>query len=213
MLDNIVFIGAPGCGKGTQAELLKKEHGYLHVSTGDLFREMITEESEIAKKLKAVLSSGELVSDEMVNSVIDNFYSKNKNAKGMILDGYPRNVEQGKQLESILEKYNAQISKAFYFDIDEDVVIKRVTGRFTCTQCGAIYNEYFNNTKVKDECDTCHSHVFKKRSDDTEEVVKHRLQVFNESTAPLLVYYKDKLVKINADQPLNLVAAEILENL
>lgn len=213
MVSSIIFLGAPGCGKGTQASVVQKKLNYLHVSTGDLLRKIVSEESEIGNKLKAILASGALVSDEMVNTIIDDFYSKNSKAEGVILDGYPRNVEQAILLESILKKFDSKITKVFYFEINEEIVIKRITGRYTCSQCNTVYNKYFNTTKMANECDVCHAHEFDQRSDDTEEVVRNRLKIFHESTQPLLEYYKDKLVKINADQSLGEVSAEILENL
>jgi len=213
MLNTIVFLGAPGCGKGTQASIIQKKLGYLHVSTGDLLRQIVTEDSEFAQELKKILSSGDLVSDELVNEIIDDFYSKNMNCKGIILDGYPRNILQAKLLDVMLKKYNSEVTKVIFFELKEDTIIKRIVGRYTCDVCNAVYNKFFNTSKVEGECDICHNHQFNIRSDDTEEVVRNRLKIFHDSTEPLLKFYNDKLVKINADQALDAVSAEILMNL
>jgi adenylate kinase len=213
MVENIVFFGPPGCGKGTQAQLLVEAKKYITVSTGELLRKIVDEESELGKNITSTLDEGALVSDEIVNSLIDNFYNENKSATGIILDGYPRSVDQANSLELILEKYKTKIDKVFYFDVSEDTLLKRITGRYTCSECGAIYNRFFSDTKVSGECDKCHSVEFDKRSDDSKEVIVNRLKVFKELTSPLLEFYKDKLVKIDGEQSTNLILESVLSHL
>ena len=212
-MKNVIFLGPPGCGKGTQAALLSSELAYVKVSTGDLLREIAKQENEFGKKIKATLEQGVLVSNEMVNHLIDDFYKKNTNVEGVILDGYPRTVEQGKSLELILQHYKTKIDLVFYFNITEDVLIKRITGRYACVDCGAIYNSFFYNTKVMGKCDKCEGTDFTKRSDDSEKVVIDRLKIFNSQTALLLEYYGNKLVRIEATQPAELISKQIIEKL
>ena len=213
MPKNIIFFGPPGCGKGTQAELLVDAKKYITVSTGELLRKIVEEESELSRNITSILDKGAFVSDDIVNNLIDNFYSKNKSASGIILDGYPRSVEQAESLESILEKYNTKIDQVFYFNVSEDILLKRITGRYSCVDCGTVYNSFFSDTKKSGECDKCHSVNFDKRSDDSEEVVINRLRIFKSLTSPLLEFYKDKLVKINGEQPANLILESVLSNL
>ena len=213
MPQNIIFLGGPGCGKGTQAELLAENKKYITVSTGDLLRKLVVEKTELGKKIASTLSMGALVSDEIVNDLIDSFYNKNQLADGIILDGYPRTVQQAKSLDLILRKYNINLDKVFFIEVPEDVLLKRITGRYSCVDCGAVYNRFFSDTKKSGECDKCHSVNFNQRSDDTKEVVVNRMKVFKESTLPLIDFYKDKLVKINGKQSANLILESVLSDL
>lgn len=213
MTMNLIFLGPPGCGKGTQAAILEKKLGFLHASTGDLLREITCENSDLASEIKEIITSGSLVTDEKVNEIVESYYYKNKDANGIILDGYPRNAEQAEFLKKLLDSFGKKVDRVFYLDVDEDVVIKRIVGRYSCKNCGAVYNRNYNNTKIENECDVCHNHDFCTRSDDNEEVVKHRLDVYQQSTAPLLEYYKDILIKISADNSLDEVSAMIIKNL
>jgi adenylate kinase len=212
-MKNVVFIGPPGCGKGTQASALIEQYGYIKVSTGDLLRDIAKRNDTFGSKIKSLLERGILVSDEIVNDLISNFYRENKDKEGVIFDGYPRSISQAKSLDLMLNHYNAAIDVVFYFDIAEEFLVKRITGRYTCTNCGAIYNQFFSNTKVQGECDMCHSKSFNRRTDDTEVVIKERLKIYNESTAPLLEYYKDKITKIDAAQSVELVSKIIVDYL
>ncbi len=213
MMKNVIFLGPPGCGKGTQAALLTAKLDYVKVSTGDLLREIAKQDNELARKIHSILSQGALVSNEIVNQLIERFYAENKNTNGVILDGYPRSIEQAQSLELILKKNNNEVSKVFYFDIAEDTLVKRITGRYICNSCGAIYNSFFHNTKLPGNCDKCHSADFNKRSDDSKEVIVERLQVFKNLTTPLLEYYSNKLVRIDAEQSVKLISNQVLKNL
>jgi len=207
---NLIFLGPPGCGKGTQSVMLADKLGYKRVSTGELLREIAKQKSSFGEKINALLTNGELVSDEMVNALIDDFYSKLDASDNVILDGYPRNVEQAKALDVILQKYNTEVNEVFHFNVAEDVLVKRITGRYTCDNCGAIYNSFFYTTDVEGKCNKCDSEKFSRRSDDSEEVVVNRLRVFRASTAPLLDYYAKKLVLIDAQRPATQVFEQIV---
>lgn len=211
MVKNLVFLGPPGCGKGTQAELLANNYGYVKVSTGDLLRSVAKQENELAKKIAHILSQGGLVSDEIVNKLIEQFYSDNLDVSGVILDGYPRSIKQAESLDVALRGYKSEVDIVFYFDLHEDILIKRITGRYTCNKCGMIYNKFFSNTLVDGKCDKCHSDDFNKRSDDSKEIIKKRLKVYKDSTVPLLEYYKEKLIKIDAEKSVDLISELILK--
>lgn len=214
MKKNYLFLGAPGSGKGTQAAALVKSRGFTSVSTGNLLRLCVEQNNEIGQKVKATIAKGFLVSDEIVNALIDDFFLKNQtNNNSIILDGYPRSLEQAKALDVILSKYKTQIDKVLYFEVSEDTIIKRITGRYTCLGCGAIYNEFFLSTKVPGICDKCGSKEFNKRDDDSKEVIVNRLKIFYESTAPLLEYYKDKLVKFNAEEKEDVISKAVISYL
>ena len=210
MTKNVIFLGPPGCGKGTQAALLVKNCGYIKVSTGDLLREIAKKEDKLGKEILSILTQGILVSDEIVNRLIERFYEENQKSQGVILDGYPRSIQQAKSLELILRRYDFDVDAVFYFDLPEENLVKRIIGRYTCSECGAIYNKFFSNNMVEGECDKCHSIHFNKRTDDSEKVVKDRLKVYKESTAPLLEHYKKKLIKINAEQSVDLLSKLIV---
>lgn len=205
---NVVFLGGPGSGKGTQAAFLSSL-GYLHLSTGELFRKIVREDTDLSKEVSKVLSSGSLVEDSLVNKLVDDFYQKNTAAKGVILDGYPRNIEQAKFLDSMYKNKRLNLDFVFYLEIKEEILLQRILGRYSCVACGEVYNHFFNKTKIDGECDKCHSHDFIKRSDDTEEVVKRRLKGYHEETKPLLEFYADRLIRINANDQQSIVSENI----
>ena len=212
-MKNVIFLGPPGCGKGTQADRLISALGYIQVSTGNLLRNIAKQKDAFGEKIQRILSQGILVDDEIVNQLIDDFYEKIGSVQGVVLDGYPRSIKQAESLEVILKKCNSKIDAVFYFNIAEDILVKRIVGRYTCANCGAIYNKFFSNTKIPGQCDKCKSDKFNERSDDSEAVIVERLKVFNHTTAPLLDYYADKLIKLEADQSVDSLSTKILESL
>jgi adenylate kinase len=212
-MKNVIFLGPPGCGKGTQAAMLVSHFGYIKLSTGDLLRDVAKQDTAFAKEVKDIMAQGNLVSDDIVNRLIDDFYSKNTEIKGVILDGYPRNINQAKTLEETLNKYHQKIDKVFYFDLDETILVKRITGRYSCTDCGAIYNEYFHKTKIDGKCDNCQGVNFIKRSDDSEDIIIERLKIFRNFIEELLSYYEDKLIKLEADKPKDLLSSKMIQYL
>lgn len=212
-MKNVLFIGPPGCGKGTQSANISLQHGYLKLSTGDLLRKISNDDSELGKRVSATLSKGDLLSDEMVNQIVSDFYSKcNKDAK-IILDGYPRNLFQAEELDKILSDHGENIDLVFHFMVNDNLLIKRITGRYTCKSCGAIYNSYFCPTTKDQICDHCGSSEFQKRNDDNEEVVKNRLDVYKNITSPLIKFYKNKIREINAEKSADEVYKQIVSYL
>ena len=212
---NIIFLGAPGSGKGTQASLLSSSLNIESISTGDLLRKEVEKKSEIGILAKSQMESGALVSDDVVINIIKEKITTESCEKGFILDGFPRNINQALKLEEMLENCNKKIDKVFNFEVEEDVLIKRIAGRYTCKKCGAVYNRYFKPTLKDGECDNCGSNELENRIDDNEETVKNRLKVYKESSFPLIEYYKKKhlLVSIDALKISTLVFEELKSNI
>jgi len=211
MRKNLIFLGPPGCGKGTQSTVLSLIPGYIKLSTGDLFRNIAKQGNELGEKIKSILAQGNLVNDDLVNKTIDDFYSKVPQNKIIVLDGYPRSVIQAEELDRILNKYKAEVNEVFYFDVSDEVLIKRITGRFTCKDCNRIYNKFFYTTKILGQCDQCGGKDFNRRDDDSREVLVNRLDVFRKTTRPLLEYYDKKLININADKSAHEVSEQIMK--
>jgi adenylate kinase len=196
MKSHLIFIGAPGSGKGTQATKLVSLYGYKHVSTGDLLRSEIAKKSVLGLEVKKVMDEGKLVSDELVIKLLQ----ANLNLdQPHIFDGYPRNISQAKTLDAQVLK--GAISKAVYFEIDIARLIERLTNRRTCKSCGSIYNLISKKPKVMGLCDQCGSTELVQRADDKEEVITNRLTVFKDTVDPILDYYQDlgRLIKVDAE--------------
>lgn len=210
---NIIFLGAPGSGKGTQAAMVAKKLNIPAISTGDALRAEVAAQSEIGKKAKSCMESGQLVSDEIVIGIIKNRISKSDCDKGFILDGFPRNISQGTALEEMLSSLDKKLDLVFNFDIEEDILVKRICGRFSCKNCKTLYNKFFKAPKNEGVCDECGSKEFESRSDDNEATVKSRLEVYHESTFDLIEYYqkKDLLVSINAVKQPTLVFDDLIQ--
>ena len=187
----IVLLGAPGSGKGTQSKLLIEKYKIPQISTGDLLRAAVGAGTELGKKAKAAMDAGKLVSDDVVLGMIQERLSKPDARTGFILDGFPRNIPQAQALDAMLARMGQPLQLALLVDVDTEVLMKRLTGRRTCSNaaCGAIYNIYFSPTKNPGKCDKCGSSL-SHRSDDNEATVRNRLQVYDQQTAPLVSYYK-----------------------
>lgn len=185
----IVLLGAPGSGKGTQAKLLVEKYKIPQMSTGDLLRAEVAAGSELGKKAKAAMDSGQLVSDDVVLGMIQARLAKPDAKNGFILDGFPRNIPQAQSLDAMLARLGQPLQLALLVDVDTDVLMKRLTGRRTCGSCGAIYNIHFSPPKTSNKCDKC-SGALQHRSDDNEQTVGSRLKVYQQQTAPLVNYYK-----------------------
>lgn len=208
---NIIFLGAPGSGKGTQAEMLAKKLNIPTISTGEALRKEVELQSEIGKEAKSFMETGKLVPDEIVVGIIKNRVIMDDCQNGFILDGFPRNINQALVLDEMLSLINKKIDVVFNFDIDEDVLVKRISGRFSCKDCGAVYNRYFKMPVKEGVCDGCGSDQFMSRSDDNESTVKSRLEVYHESTSKLIEYFvkKNLLISVNAVKSLALVFEEL----
>jgi len=187
----IVLLGAPGSGKGTQSKLLIEKYNIPQISTGDLLRAAVAAGSDLGRKAKAAMDAGQLVSDDVVLGMIQERLSKPDARAGFILDGFPRNIPQAQALDAMLARLSQPLQLALLVDVDTEVLMKRITGRRTCSNaaCGAIYNIYFSAPKSPGKCDKCGSNLAH-RSDDNENTVRSRLQVYEQQTAPLVSYYK-----------------------
>jgi len=196
-MKHLIFIGAPGSGKGTQAAKLVADKGCKHISTGDLLRAEIAKESELGKKVKSVLDAGALVSDDLVIELIH--ANSNLDGHSYIFDGYPRNLAQAQTLDR--EVLKGRDSLAVYFEIDLVKLIGRLTNRRTCKGCGAIYNLVSHPPKTHGVCDKCGSTNLVHRDDDKEDVIRNRMSVYTENTQPVLDYYKktSRLMTVNAE--------------
>ena len=185
----IVLLGAPGSGKGTQAKLLVEKYKIPQISTGDLLRGEVAAGTELGKRAKAAMDAGQLVTDDIVLGMIQARLSRPDAKAGFILDGFPRNIPQAQSLDAMLARLSQPLQLALLVDVDTDVLMKRLTGRRTCGSCGAIYNIYFSAPKTANKCDKCGG-TLQHRSDDNEQTVANRLQVYQQQTAPLVNYYK-----------------------
>ncbi|MEW5952086.1 MAG: adenylate kinase [Elusimicrobia bacterium] len=204
---NLIFLGYPGSGKGTQAKLLAERKNFAHISTGDLFREEIAKGSELGKTVKGIISSGKLVSDQIVLKVIESKIGSLKN--DAIFDGFPRTVEQAEGLEILLEKYSRKVDAVLFFEVDEKEVIKRLSARRSCS-CGKVYNTITNPPLKEGICDSCGAELFT-REDDKPEVISKRIDVYKDLTSPLISYYRTQGLFhiINASRPGEEVYSEI----
>lgn len=187
----VVLMGPPGAGKGTQAEKLSKEFALPHISTGDIFRSAVKEGTEMGKKAKEYMDKGELVPDEIVIGIVKERLAKPDCNEGVLLDGFPRTVEQARALDEVLADLNLNISAAVSVDVQEEELINRLTGRRVCRSCGATYHIKFNPPKVRNICDHCSGELYQ-RSDDTIDTVKERLAIYRKQTMPIIEYYEQK---------------------
>ena len=207
---NYIFLGMPGAGKGTQAKIMSKKHQIPHISTGDLLRNAVSGKTELGIKAKKYMDEGILVPDELVVSLVEERLEKPDCAKGFILDGFPRNIEQAKVLEKMLDKIEKKLDTVFFFSLTEEEVIKRLTARRICSKCGAVYNMNSNPPKIDSICDICGGKLII-RDDDKEDVIRKRLATYKTDTEPLINYYKAKelLYIVDASLSYNNVTSEI----
>ncbi len=205
----LIFLGPPGSGKGTQAKRLQQDKGLMHISTGDLLRDAVKKGTELGKKAKEYMEKGELVPDELIIAMIEEVMPEEG---GFILDGFPRTIPQAQALDRLLEKHNKNLCKVFLFDVPEEVVVDRLSGRLTCTNCGAVYHVRYNPPKTEGVCDVCGGSLVQ-REDDKEEVVRRRYRVYVEQTAPLIDFYgkRNKLYRLDATKEVQEVYRDILE--
>ncbi|MCX5666390.1 MAG: adenylate kinase [Candidatus Omnitrophica bacterium] len=188
---NIVLLGPPGAGKGTQGVVLSKSYNIPHISTGDILREAVKTGTPMGKKAKTFMDKGELVPDEVVVGIVVDRLAQSDTKKGYILDGFPRTLKQAEALDAALEKIESGIDMALYFEIPENIAIERLTGRRVCKSCGANFHIKNIPTKVEGICDKCGAELFQ-RPDDRLETVKNRLKVYELQTRPLIDYYTKK---------------------
>ena len=187
---NLILLGPPGAGKGTQAARLVEHHGMRQLSTGDMLRAAVAAQTPVGLKAKAVMDAGELVSDEIVSALIDEELSAMGPEVGAIFDGYPRTAAQASQLDAILAKHGRQLHRVIELEVDEDELVRRIVGRFSCASCGAGYHDEFHQPKVSGVCDRCGGSEFKRRKDDNEQTVRTRMTEYRSKTAPILPLYE-----------------------
>lgn len=206
----IVLLGAPGSGKGTQAQRLVARHGVPQVSTGDLLRAAVKAGTPLGRQAKAAMDAGELVSDEIVLGMIRERLSEQDAASGFILDGFPRNLSQADALDRMLAQLAQPLEHALHIDVPEAELIKRLTGRRTCSSCGAVYNTHLSPPQQAGVCDKCGGELIQ-RSDDNEETIRNRLGVYTEQTQPLIAYYGQQslLTTIPGTGPVDEITARI----
>jgi len=196
---NIILLGPPGAGKGTQAQRLVERHGMKQLSTGDMLRAAVKAQTPVGLKAKAVMEAGALVSDEIVLAILKDRMAEPDVAKGIILDGFPRTDGQAAALDGLLAQAGQRVSAAISMDVDDEAMVGRVSGRYTCAGCGEGYHDEFKQPAKAGACDKCGGTAFKRRADDNAETVRERLKAYHAQTAPLISYYEGKGVLKRVD--------------
>jgi adenylate kinase len=186
---NIILLGPPGAGKGTQAKRLEESRGLVQLATGDMLRAAVAEQTEYGKQAKAVMERGDLVSDDIVVAIIAERLDHPDVAEGFVLDGFPRNVAQAEALDDMLRSKGMKLDAAIEMKVDDEALVERISGRVACAECGKSYHERFDPPKAPGVCDVCGSTQFVRRDDDNEATVRSRLEVYHRQTAPLAAYY------------------------
>ncbi len=211
---NLILFGAPGVGKGTQAVELAKKFNLTHISTGEIFREIIASHSELGELANSYISKGNLVPDDVTVGIVKERLAQEDCKNGFILDGFPRTLPQAECLDQICLELNINIDYVIDIEVNEDELIKRLSGRRVCKSCGASYHVMFNPSKIEGVCDKCNGELYT-RKDDNIESVAVRLQTYEASTKPLIEFYNQKglLVEINGQQEINEVLNEIVEKI
>jgi len=207
---DIILLGPPGAGKGTQAARLEAMRGMVQLSTGDMLRQAVSQATPVGLKAKAVMEAGELVSDAIVSALIGEHLDA-VGDKGVIFDGYPRTRAQAESLDILLAERGRKLGHVIELEVDEEALVERIAGRFSCAKCGAPYHDRFKLPKVEGTCDVCGSHEFKRRPDDNEETVRTRLAEYRAKTAPILPYYEERglVSRVNGMAAVEQVAAAI----
>lgn len=208
---NIILLGPPGAGKGTQATRLIEAHGMRQLSTGDMLRAAVAAQTPVGLEAKAVMDRGELVSDAIVSALIDEELTAMGPDTGAIFDGYPRTAAQAESLDALLARHGRALDRVIELAVEEDALVERITGRFTCATCGKGYHDTFEQPKVEGTCDKCGGHEFKRRKDDNEETVRTRMAEYRAKTAPILPGYEARgiVTRIDGMAPIDEVSEAI----
>jgi adenylate kinase len=208
---NLVLLGPPGAGKGTQAKRLVDERALIQLSTGDMLRAAVAAGTELGRRAGDIMERGELVPDGIVTGLIAERMDADKDGAGFILDGFPRTIAQAEALDRLLEERGKTVDRVVVLDVDDDALVQRITGRFTCATCGEGYHDLYKMPKVEGVCDRCGGTKFTRRKDDTEDVVRSRLKAYHAQTEPLIGYYKGqgKLKSVDGMADIETVQKEI----
>jgi adenylate kinase len=211
----LVLLGPPGAGKGTQAERIKRRYDLAHLSTGDMLREAVAEGTEVGRQAKDIMAAGRLVPDDLIIRLVEERIGQPDCAAGFILDGFPRTRGQAEALDMLLARHGQRLDAVIEIAADDDALVERIAGRFSCASCGAGYHDRFKPTRVPGVCDACGSTELVRRPDDNAETVRSRLQAYHEQTAPLLPYYRDKglLITVDGMAEMDQVTEEIVRKL
>ena len=196
---NLILLGPPGAGKGTQAKRLQDTFKIVQLSTGDMLRAEVASGSELGQQAKTIMNEGGLVSDEIIIGMISSRVDQDDCKDGFILDGFPRTTPQAEALDTMLSDKNIKIDHVISLEVDDEAMVERICGRYTCAKCGAGYHDTFQKPKVDGVCDNCGGTEFPRRADDNAETVRSRLGAYHESTAPIISYYGDKGVLKTVD--------------
>jgi adenylate kinase len=196
---NIILLGPPGSGKGTQAKILEEERGMVQLSTGDMLRAAVARGSEHGRKAKAAMDRGDLASDDIVVAIVADRLGDPDVSNGFILDGFPRNAAQAEALDDMLAGKGLRLNAVVEMKVDDEALIERITGRYVCAMCGKAYHDKFDKPKKSGICDRCGSCEFVRRDDDSEKTVRDRLAVYARQTAPLVAYYRHRGVLRSVD--------------
>jgi adenylate kinase len=208
---NIILLGPPGAGKGTQAQRLVESRGMVQLSTGDMLRETRKADTPLGRQVAEVMDSGALVSDEIVSAMIDEKLASLPPETGVIFDGYPRTAAQAASLDKILAGRDRKLDSVIELEVNEDALVERITGRYTCATCGKGYHDKFEQPKVAGTCDRCGGHEFKRRPDDNEETVRTRMAEYRAKTAPILPIYDARgiVTRVDGMAPMDAVTTAI----
>jgi adenylate kinase len=208
---NVILMGPPGAGKGTQAKRIQERYGIVQLSTGDMLRAEAATGSDLGRQAAKAMDAGELVSDEVIIAMLASRIDPKNNPKGILLDGFPRTVGQAQALDALLKEKNLKIDHVIELAMKDDEVVKRISGRFTCAKCGAGYHDQLQKPAKDGICDKCGGTKFTRRADDNANAVRRRLEAYHGQTAPVIAYYRQRGVmnSVDAMAPIDRVAVEL----